>query len=84
MHDFATAARKGWPYSEKEVPLVLLSTLVRLGLTCSQNGRPYTMQSNIRNLVAGFLERCKLKDVPLRWKGGRKLGMQRWLKSRSG
>ena len=78
---FATAARNGSPYLEEEIHDILKTTLIVLELRNRVTGELYAEDSDIRSLVAGFLERCKLRGIVLNWRAGRKLSLQRWLRS---
>ena len=61
MFVFATAARNGSPYLEEETHDILKTTLIVLELRNRVTGELYAEDSDIRSLVAGFLERCKLR-----------------------
>ena len=81
MYEFGKAAMRGAPYLEEEIASILLTTLIELGVESPVTKRPYTLQSNIDTLTAGFLARCKEQGVTLSFKAGRKLGLQRWMRS---
>lgn len=78
---FGEAAKKGSPYLEEEIDAIVKTTLITLELKNPMTRQPYTEMSDISVLIAGFLDRCKEKGVVLNWKGGRKLGLQRWMRS---
>ena len=80
-YDFGDAARKGKPYLEEEIESVLLTTLVSLELDNPMTKQRYTYTSEISVLLKGFLQRCNEAGVPLLFKAGRKLGLQRHLRS---
>ena len=82
MHAFGVAATKNTPFMEEEISSILLTTLMELKLQHPVTKQPYDLQSDIRQLLASFLlVRCKEKGVALNFKQGRKLGLQRHLKS---
>ena len=73
---FGRAAMRSTPYLEEEIGSILRVTLITAGILNPVTKKPYTMQTDISVLVAGFLRRCEEKGVKLSWKAGRKLGMQ--------
>ena len=81
MHAFGTAAKKNSPFMEEEISSILLTTLMELKLKHPVTKQVYDRQSDISTLLAGFLDRCKEKGVPLNFRQGRKLGLQRHLRS---
>ena len=81
MHAMATAAKKGWPYAEEEIAGLIRDTAIQLGAVDPVKKQPYHEGSDVSTLVSQFLRRCGEKGVPLVLKGGRKLAIQRWMKS---
>ena len=73
---FGQAAMRSTPYMEEEIGSILRVTLITAGILNPVTKKPYTMQTDVSVLVAGFLSRCEEKGVKLSWKAGRKLGMQ--------
>ena len=50
---------------------------IELGVRDPVKHEPYTISSNVRRLVEGFLKRCRDQGVPFAPKSGRGLAMQR-------
>lgn len=61
--------------------MIIRTTLMTMEVKNPVTRQPYKETSDVSKVVAGFLDRCKAKGIVLNWKGGRKLGLQRWLRS---
>jgi hypothetical protein len=81
MHAFGVAARKGNPFLEEEIEAIIKGTLVEMKAVNPVTGAAYSLTSDISCLLANFLARCEEQGVRLVVKAGRKLSMQRWMRS---
>ena len=65
------------PYEQEDVEEMLLETAIRLNLK-QKNGEPYTILSDAKGLIKGFMRRCKREGLLFIPQSGRGLSKQRW------
>ena len=81
MHTLATAAKKGWAYMEEEIDDLVRNTCIELEVLDPRTKTLYSETSNVNTLVKNFLNRCEEKGIVFIYSNGRKLGLQRAIKS---
>ena len=81
MHTLATAAKKGWAYMEAEIDDLVRNTCIELKVLDPRTKTLYSETSNVNTLVKNFLNRCEEKGIVFIYSNGRKLGLQRAIKS---
>ena len=81
MLEFSTGAKHGWQYHEDDVADIILETLIEMEAVDPVTKQPYHERSRIDTLVKGFFQRCEARGIRFTFRGGRKLGLQRALRS---
>ena len=71
------AALSGAPYLVDEVVGMIRQTAVDSNLKVHAPGKPYTMTTDIREMLEGFLARCRERGIFLLCKMGRPLSIAR-------
>ena len=71
------AALSGAPYLVDEVMEMIRQTAVDANLKVHRTGKPYTMQTGVRELLEGFLARCRAQGIFLLANTGKPLSIAR-------
>ena len=77
MGILSRAALSSAPYRIDEVEEMIRQTAVDAKLNVHKTGKPYTMTTNVRELLEGFLRRCREEGIFLLCKEGRPLSIAR-------
>ena len=60
---FAEDAKKGSPYMEEDIAMIIRTTLMTMELKNPVTKKPYTETSDVSRALAGFLDRRKGEQV---------------------